>query len=170
MQSDGDPDVDPLDNLRELHKAAIESLVSDSEDANDWGIAASSPRATSESASSSSAYMFSSAGSSRSTHSFRNIQPQFNLDSATSLLGYFLEDMLPYFPIIILPSNVSVASLANERPFVLLAILAAASGVRSLQGHCLYDEEFRKVLGLKFVGGGERSVELLVGLSIYCAW
>lgn len=63
-----------------------------------------------------------------------------------------------------------LSSLARARPFVLLAMLAAASSARSLQGHGLYDQEFRKVLGLKLVSGGERSVELLVGLLIYCAW
>ncbi|KAM0511033.1 hypothetical protein ACHAPE_010294 [Trichoderma viride] len=78
--------------------------------------------------------------------------------------------MLPHFPCInILPED-TVLTLAASRPFVLLAILAAASGSRTLQGHSLYDEEFRKVLGLKFVAGGERSIELLQGTLIYCAW
>lgn len=117
----------------------------------------------------------SSSGSSStpSTHGFGRYQPQFNLDSATFLLTSFREDMLPYFPVVVLPPpgpSGSVPSLARERPFVLLAILAAASSVRSLQGHGLYDDEFRRVLGLKYVSGGERSLELLVGLLIYCAW
>ncbi|GJC82840.1 hypothetical protein ColLi_05678 [Colletotrichum liriopes] len=37
-------------------------------------------------------------------------------------------------------------------------------------GHTLYDEEFRKILGLKFVVGSERTMELLQGLLIYTAW
>lgn len=78
--------------------------------------------------------------------------------------------MLPYFPCITLGADETVKSLARERPFVLLAILACTSGNHSLQGHRLYDEEFRKVLGLKVVAGGERSLELLQGLLIYCAW
>lgn len=64
----------------------------------------------------------------------------------------------------------SIASLAQSSPFLLLAILAAASGSRTIQGHSLYDEEFRKVLGMKFVAAGERSLELLMGLVIYTAW
>ncbi len=78
--------------------------------------------------------------------------------------------MLPMFPCVVLPANATVASLAAERPFVLLAVLSAASASRSLQGHGLYDEEFRKILGLKFVAGGERTLELLQGLLVYCAW
>lgn len=85
--------------------------------------------------------------------------------------------MLVHFPAVDLKSMMdeeaeepSVTALAKRNPFVLLAILAAASGSRTLQGHSLYDEEFRKILGLKFVAGGERSLELLVGLVVYTAW
>ncbi|EKG17482.1 hypothetical protein MPH_05290 [Macrophomina phaseolina MS6] len=49
-------------------------------------------------------------------------------------------------------------------------MLAAASGSRTLNGHGLYDEEFRKMLAVRYVMAGERSLELLQGLIIYCAW
>ena len=88
------------------------------------------------------------------------IKPQFNLDSASKLLASF-RHMLPHLPCLVLPEDVDVRSLARGAPFVLLAILAVTSCSSSLQGHSLYDEEFRKVLGLKFVAGGERSLELL---------
>lgn len=198
-QPDGE---DPLDSLKEFHAGVIESLVSDDDDSDngdaDAGFlglaaappgagtiaaaAASSPAASGSASSKSSGLTTTttssswahsnSSSSARSTHGFGRVQPQFNLDSATSLLTSFREDMLPYFPVVALPPgpSCSVPSLAGERPFMLLAILAAASSVRSLQGHSLYDEEFRRGLGLKFVSGGERSLELLVGLLIYCAW
>ncbi|KAF0638691.1 hypothetical protein FPSE5266_11984 [Fusarium pseudograminearum] len=109
--------------------------------------------------------------SSSHTHSIQSLhaKPQFNLDSAESLLDSFRR-MLIHYPCIVLMPEETVASLAATKPFVLLAILAAASGSRTLQGHTLYDEEFRKVLGLKFVAGGERSMDLLQGILIYCAW
>ncbi|KAI1126129.1 hypothetical protein F5Y10DRAFT_278960 [Nemania abortiva] len=97
------------------------------------------------------------------------LKPQFNLDSATRLLASF-HNMLPHLPCFVLPEDVDVRSLAKNSPFVLLAILAVTSCSSSLQGHSLYDEEFRKVLGLKFVAGGERSLELLRGILIYCSW
>ncbi|KAI5464219.1 hypothetical protein BGZ63DRAFT_481573 [Mariannaea sp. PMI_226] len=105
------------------------------------------------------------------SHSIASLhaKPQFNLNSAESLLTSF-RGMLSHFPCIVLSPEDTVSSLAATRPFVLLSILAAASGSRTLQGHTLYDEEFRKVLGLKFVAGGERSLELLQGMLIYCAW
>ncbi|KAI9163442.1 Transcription factor himD [Paramyrothecium foliicola] len=97
-------------------------------------------------------------------------KPQFNRSSAESLLDTFRSSMLVHFPCIVLSPQDTVGQLAATRPFVLLAILAAASGSKTLQGHVLYDEEFRKVLGLKFVAGGERSIELLQGILLYCAW
>lgn len=111
----------------------------------------------------------SSSPASLTMQSLHGKQPQFNLSSAESLLASF-RDMLAHFPCIVLRPEDSVTSLAAERPFVLLAILAAASGSRTLQGHNLYDEEFRKVLGLKFVAAGDRSLELLQGILIYCTW
>ncbi|EGZ76563.1 hypothetical protein NEUTE2DRAFT_153444 [Neurospora tetrasperma FGSC 2509] len=123
-------------------------------------------------------------GSSRSLASL-SVQPQFNVDSASRLLDTFRNVMLWHFPCVLIDHVVynnnekeevkaeleeaTVASLARERPFVLLAVLAAASSTRTLQGHSLYDEEFRKILGLKFVAGGERSLELLQGLAVYVA-
>lgn len=97
------------------------------------------------------------------------LQPQFNLESAASHLEVF-RYMLPHFPCILLGEEETVASLARDSPFVLLAILASVSGSRTLQGNTLYDDEFRKVLALKVVAGGERSLELIQGLLIYCAW
>lgn len=155
-----------FDALRDAHGAFIDDLVP--EDDPDGGGDAHKASSSTSGAGTFSAST-TSAGS-RSVHGLSRIQPQFNLDSATSLLHSFRDDMLPYFPVIALPPDATVPSLAKEKPFVLLAILAAASGGRSMQGHSLYDEEFRKVLGLKFVSGGERSLELLVGLQIYCAW
>ncbi|OLN97254.1 hypothetical protein CCHL11_07711 [Colletotrichum chlorophyti] len=109
-----------------------------------------------------------STGPSVSVSNF-GLKPQFNLDSAEKLLQTF-RVMLKHFPCVSLPPDATVMSLAKTKPFLLLAILSTASGSSGLQGHTLYDEEFRKILGLKFVAGGERTLELLQGLLIYTAW
>ncbi|KAH8653296.1 hypothetical protein BGZ61DRAFT_468144 [Ilyonectria robusta] len=153
------PEVDEnFDALRDTHEQFIENLFP-SEPDSDFNDLHSSPMTC-----------FRTPLSSHS-HSIQSLhaKPQFNLESADDLLKSF-RVMLPYFPCIDLKPEVTVLSLAASRPFVLLAILAAASGSRTLQGHNLYDEEFRKVLGLKVVAGGERSIELLQGMLIYCAW
>lgn len=159
--------------LRETHEGIIDDLIQKEGEDDDLGYGTDSlmtgpPSSTSGSKASRSASTPSF--SARTTHFFSSVQPQFNLESATSLLLTFRERMLPYFPVVVLPLDASVSTLARERPFILLAILAAASACGSLQGHNLYNEEFRKVLGLKVVSSGERSVELLTGLLIYCAW
>ena len=155
-----------FDALRDAHGAFLDDLVHE-DDLEGGGDARQAPSSTGGASTFSAS---TPSASSRSVHGLSRMQPQFNLDSATSLLCSFRDGMLPYFPVISLPQDATVPSLAKDKPFVLLAILAAASGGRSMQGHTLYDEEFRKVLGLKFVSGGERSLELLVGLQIYCAW
>lgn len=111
------------------------------------------------------------ASSSTNSQSIEDLhgKPQFNLASAESLLKSF-HNMLPQFPCLVVPPDATIPVLAATRPFVLLAILAAASGSKTLQGHSLYDAEFRKVLALKFVAGGERNIPLLQGLLVYCAW
>ncbi|OAA59991.1 Zn(2)-C6 fungal-type DNA-binding domain protein [Cordyceps fumosorosea ARSEF 2679] len=97
-------------------------------------------------------------------------QPSFNIASAEALLATFRQ-MLPWCPCVLLPDSLTVASLARTRPFLLLAVLAAAAAARSsLRGHDLYDDEFRRVLALKLVARGERSLELLQGLLVYCLW
>lgn len=156
------PDVDNnFDMLREMHQAHIDQCLPSDEELylgpfdGSSGIIEPTPPASASTPSNS----IESLGG----------KPQFNLASAQSLLESF-RGMLPSFPCIVLEDSDSVSDLAKTRPFVLLAILATASGSKTLQGHSLYDEEFRKVLGLKFVAGGERTLELLQGLLIYCAW
>jgi hypothetical protein len=117
-------------------------------------------------------------GKKKSAMASLGVRPQFNRDSAEKLLAEFETRMLLHFPAVAPPfmpgqsgeAGFTVPNLAQTKPFVLLAILAAASGSRTLQGHSLYDDEFRKILGLKFVAGGERSIELLQGLVVYTAW
>ncbi|WAO86940.1 Hypothetical protein NCS54_00423100 [Fusarium falciforme] len=154
------PEVDEnFDALRDSHSQMIDSIFPSDQESDALSAPDSPPTG------------FPTPGSSNITHSIQSLhaKPQFNLDSAASLLASF-RGMLVHYPVVSLKPEETVSSLAASRPFVLLAILSAASGSRTLQGHTLYDEEFRKVLGLKFVAGGERSMELLQGILIYCAW
>ncbi|KAJ6786179.1 hypothetical protein PWT90_00741 [Aphanocladium album] len=96
-------------------------------------------------------------------------KPQFNTASAQELLETFTA-MLGNMPFVQIPRDCTIPQLAATQPFVLLAILTVTSGSRSVQKHSLYDDEFLKILGLKYVSGGDGSLELLRGLLIYCAW
>lgn len=192
-----DPVADSLDFLHHAHEARISNLLpsncsaSDDEDDGDDGFFPSFSRPHASSTAGSTATSRSSLQLGASAlqtppasltsscgPATMGVRPKFNLDSAAALLGRFRSEMLPHFPAVALggesegegEDSSSVAGLAGRRPFLLLAVLAAASGSRTLQGHSLYDEEFRKILGLKFVASGERSLELLQGVLVYCAW
>lgn len=182
---------DDFEDLRERHERYIEDLVpsGEQEDAdddaavlspsvggrafsfNDLSMPTPSPAVAAAAASSSSRSSTAPAPASSRPVSSLGIKPQFNLDSAARLLASF-RAMLPHCPCVALPEGdaADVRSMARDVPFVLLAVLAVTSCSASLQNHNLYDEEFRKILGLKFVAGGERSLELLQGLLIYCSW
>ncbi|KAI1101216.1 hypothetical protein F4804DRAFT_316697 [Jackrogersella minutella] len=166
---------DTFDDLREKHERFIDNLMPPSEDELDDGAAITSPSANQTfsfndmSMPTPSLTAGSTISASSRPVSSLGIKPQFNLDSAAKLLESF-RSMLPYCSCVVLPDDADVRSMARSTPFVLLAILAVTSCSSSLQGHSLYDEEFRKILGLKFVAGGERSLELLQGLIIYCSW
>ncbi|KAH0493331.1 hypothetical protein TgHK011_000005 [Trichoderma gracile] len=153
-------DVDEhFESLRDAHANFFDDLVP-SED----GSGPFQPESTNQSLGSTPA-LFTTTDHNPDFHA----KPSFNLASAESLLVSF-RSMLCHFPCVKLDPDASVSVLASSRPFVLLALLAAASGSRSVQGNGLYDEEFRRILGLKFVACGERTLEILQGILIYCAW
>lgn len=167
MPADEEP-VDSIDELRRQHERFIDDLIPSSEEEED-DVPAMSPSAGP-------VFDFNSLPTPASTASLGTrpmvnlgIKPQFNLDSAEKLFQMF-RSMLPSCPCVMLDEGTDVRCMARDSPFVLLAILAATSCSTSLQGHSLYDEEFRKVLGLKFVTGGERTLDLLQGILVYCAW
>ncbi|RYP44277.1 hypothetical protein DL768_009247 [Monosporascus sp. mg162] len=166
MPADEDPAAH-FDSLREHHERILEGLVLSPEGEDGGEISSLDDLSRTPSSMTTAS---SSARSSRRPLGELGIQPQFNLDSAEKLLATFRDTLLPHCPIVALPDGADVRSLARDMPFVLLAILAVTSCSTSLQGHSLYDEEFRKVLGLKFVTSSERSLEMLQGLLIYCAW
>ncbi|KAI2464636.1 hypothetical protein F4781DRAFT_65995 [Annulohypoxylon bovei var. microspora] len=167
---------DNFDDLREKHERFIDNLLPSSDEGEIEDDSAISSSLTGQTFSFNDISMPTpslTAGSTASTNSrpvsSLGIKPQFNLDSAAKLLESF-RSMLPYCPCVMIPEDADVRSMACNMPFVLLAILAVTSCSTSLQGHSLYDDEFRKILALKFVAGGERSLELLQGLIIYCSW
>jgi hypothetical protein len=156
-----------FDELREQHEHYFDNLVPSSDEQDDSAMSASAGGATFTLKNLQTPSSTASSGSRPLVN--LGIKPQFNLDSAENLLRTF-KKMLPSCPFIVLDDNADVRIMARDSPFILLAVLAATSSSTSLQGYSLYDEEFRKVLGLKFVTGGERTLELLQGILLYCSW
>ncbi|PQE30693.1 hypothetical protein CJF32_00005890 [Rutstroemia sp. NJR-2017a WRK4] len=73
------------------------------------------------------------------------------------------------FPFVTLPPNTSLDILRQQRPFLLLAVLAVtAQSNMALQS--LLEHELRETLGRRVIVRGERSIDLLQGLLVYLAW
>ncbi|RAH75737.1 hypothetical protein BO86DRAFT_327418 [Aspergillus japonicus CBS 114.51] len=77
--------------------------------------------------------------------------------------------MASYFPFVRLPSACTAASMAKNRPFLLLAALGAASS-----NYCHIQDalirQFRESLGQQAVIAGEKDLDLLQGLLVHLAW
>ncbi|XWW95780.1 hypothetical protein V2A60_003747 [Cordyceps javanica] len=149
--------IDEYESLREIHAQSFDDVFDDDSAAPETlnpSLSTASPSVTSS--------------TSRAAHDIWR-RPQFNTASAQELLKKFtcISRSLPFLR---LASDCTLPRLAATQPFVLLAILTVTSGSGSVQKHSLYDDEFRKILGLKYVCGGDGSLELLRGLLIYCAW
>ena len=95
-------------------------------------------------------------------------QGLMNIEECEHLLDLF-RNMNKYFPFVVIEPRSTVQSMAQDRPFLLLAILATASSAnKRLQ--TILDKEFRASLGQNVVLHGEKSLDILQGLLVYIAW
>ena len=91
-----------------------------------------------------------------------------DLNEANRIIHNF-QDMKIFFPFVVIPDNATAKTMAQNSPFLLLAILVVASSHAS-DLHRKLDAEFCKLLGLKVVTNGEKNLDLLQGLLVYIAW
>jgi hypothetical protein len=85
--------------------------------------------------------------------------------------GYLLQfrNMSTYFPFVIIPNEATVLSMSQDRPFLCLAALAAAtSSEKTLQKSL--EQSFRVAILQTIMLDGERNLDLLNGLLVYLAW
>ncbi|GFF58000.1 hypothetical protein IFM51744_09403 [Aspergillus udagawae] len=77
--------------------------------------------------------------------------------------------MASYFPFVRLPYACTAASMAEDRPFLLLAAVAAASSKYCHLQHAL-NRHFQESLSHRVVMAGEKDLDLLQGLLVHLAW
>lgn len=95
-------------------------------------------------------------------------QRSLNLLEAEKLLSSFrLKASL--FPFVQIASNATVPTLARDSPFLLLALLTSAS-IKDPPLYHQLDHEFRRILSLKIIVEGRKSMDFLQGLLVYIAW
>ncbi|KAJ6075895.1 hypothetical protein N7499_007876 [Penicillium canescens] len=77
--------------------------------------------------------------------------------------------MASYFPFVRLPYSCTAASMAEDRPFLLLAAVAAASSKYCHLQDALI-RQFKESLSQRVIIAGEKDLDLLQGLLVHLAW
>jgi hypothetical protein len=83
-------------------------------------------------------------------------------------LDIYRTNMVPYFPVVIIEDDVKMSNLRNTRPFLSLVIRAIAT--RNLTRQASLGIEIRRVLGREMLFEATKSLDLLLGLLVYCSW
>lgn len=109
--------------------------------------------------------------SSTSNQNLSQTTTQTFLDGKESekLLSCF-QEMLPYFPFIIIPPETNEKSMSQEKPFLFLAMITAASFTYQPRLQTTLDAQFRAALSSEVIIGGRKSLEIIQGLLVYLAW
>jgi len=95
-------------------------------------------------------------------------QRKLDLKQAEQLLLSFRQKA-PFFPFVLVPTDVTVPSLSRTSPFLLLSILTTAADDDPLLRHQL-DQEFRRILSTRVIVAGQKSLDFLQGLLVYISW
>lgn len=77
--------------------------------------------------------------------------------------------MVSYFPFVRLSDTWTAASMAEDRPFLLLAVVAAASSKYCHLQYALI-RRFKESLSQRVIIAGEKDLDLLQGLLVHLAW
>jgi hypothetical protein len=124
-------------------------------------------------------------GSSGNQNTTENI-PEESWDASTTIDAAWITDlglgpvvldhlldkfrgMASYFPFVQLPYVWTAASMAEDRPFLLLAAVAAASSEYCHLQDALI-RQFKESLSKRVVIAGEKDLDLLQGLLVHLAW
>jgi hypothetical protein len=90
------------------------------------------------------------------------------IDQAEEILQGF-HGIKNFFPFVVVPEDATIKSLSRNSPFLLLAMLCAASA-KDIQLVYQLDHEFKRVLSEKIICEGRKSLDFLQGLLVYLAW
>ncbi|KAL2825081.1 hypothetical protein BDW59DRAFT_172572 [Aspergillus cavernicola] len=92
-----------------------------------------------------------------------------DIETAERYLGTFKTKLTPHFPFVVVPPDVSIKQLRQEKPFLCLAVLASAS-YENMPLQRTLGAEFKKVVASRMIIGGEISFDLLQGLLVFLTW
>ncbi|PYH72154.1 Zn(II)2Cys6 transcription factor [Aspergillus vadensis CBS 113365] len=89
-----------------------------------------------------------------------------SLDMAQTLVSFFINEQMQFYPMVVLPSNTTAESLRRTSPVLFLSILAASS--MTLNPHLAetLNEEMLKIFAERFFLRQEKSVELIQSILL----
>ena len=87
---------------------------------------------------------------------------------ANTLLNFFRDEMIPKFPFIALPRDISAEELYISRPFLYISILAVT--VHDSAQQITLGKRVMEQLAKKMFVLGERNLDLLLGILTYAGW
>ncbi|KAJ0421602.1 hypothetical protein BJY00DRAFT_107203 [Aspergillus carlsbadensis] len=92
-----------------------------------------------------------------------------DIETAERYLKLFKTKLIPHFPFVVVPQDISIKQLRQKKPFLCLAILASAS-YENMPLQRALGAQFKKAVASRLIIGGEISFELLQGLMVFLAW
>ncbi|KAI9721705.1 MAG: hypothetical protein M1812_002039 [Candelaria pacifica] len=89
--------------------------------------------------------------------------------TAGSMLDRYKSDMTPYFPFVVIPPRTTAKQLHQEKPFLFLTIMAAAS-YDNMPLQRMLGKVVKRAVSRRMIHGEDSSFPLLQGLMVHLAW
>ena len=96
-------------------------------------------------------------------------QGLLDFETGRQLLHIFRSRLIPYFPFVLFPIEISIEELNQEHPCACLAILVAAS-FSDTSTQVALGNLFKQIVAVRMVEGDFNQLDLLQGLLIHVAW
>jgi hypothetical protein len=88
------------------------------------------------------------------------------LDDAEQLVAFFIHELAPIFPLVVLPTSTTAAQLRQSKPVLFLSVLAAASLSIDAGLAGVLNREMVRLYAERFFIEGEKSLELVQALLL----
>ena len=92
------------------------------------------------------------------------------MDAARRALDFFVVNMLPQFPIVVVKASNDAERMRRDTPTLFLAILCAASGTLCIGAQREINKELQRVIADRVLVIGERSLDLIQALQVTTVW
>lgn len=89
-----------------------------------------------------------------------------SLEDADQLVAFFILELAPFFPLVILPTDTTAAQLRQSKPTLFLSVLAAASISVDAGLASVLNREMVRTYAERFFIDGEKSLELVQALLL----